>query len=56
MDNEKGGYHAAPKKKSQPDLPEKTSDDTIEQARWLKRISSSERDYKKNRLAIIDLE
>ena len=29
VDNEKGGYHAAPKKKSRPGLPDKTSDDTI---------------------------
>ncbi|MCJ1311805.1 hypothetical protein MMC25_005478 [Agyrium rufum] len=30
VDNEKGGYHAAPKKKARPGRPERTSDDQIE--------------------------
>jgi len=29
-DNERGGYHAAPKKKASPGMPEKTSDDRVE--------------------------
>ena len=32
VDNEKGGYHAAPKKKSRPGLPNKTSDDAVDVA------------------------
>ena len=29
-DNEKGGYHSAPKKKSRPGKPEKVSDDNVD--------------------------
>ena len=29
-DNEKGGYHSAPKKKAGPGMPEKTSDDRVD--------------------------